>query len=205
MSGADNQRSRLTVRLIREALLRLLEQQDFERITVSAICEEAEINRSTFYRYFDNQFQLLDAIERELIEELEAHGTEASYLDSSDEARRLVYETQIDFFRCIEARMDLYRVLVTRVHPNIFEKSHAMRAEAMMRALEPAFGHSCAAYVADYVTAGGQKAVAAWIRKGRERETPEEMADIILGMVYGSLGQAVVPRGEASENPPKAG
>lgn len=199
MSEVSNQRSRLTVRLIREALLRLLEQEDFERITVSAICEEAEINRSTFYRYFDNQFQLLDAIEHELIEELEAHATEASYLDPSDEARRLVCETQVDFFRCIEARIDLYRVLVTRVHPNIFEKSHAMRADAMMRALEPAFGHSRAAYVADYVTAGGQKVVAAWIRKGRDRETPEEMADIILGMVYGSLGQADVLRGEASD------
>lgn len=189
VSEASNQRSRLTVRLIREALLRLLEREDFDRITVSAICEEAEINRSTFYRYFDNQFQLLEAIERELIDELESHGTEASYLDTSDEARRLVYETQVDFFRCIEARMDLYRVLVTRVHPNIFEKSHAMRAEAMMRALEPALGRARAAYVSDYVTAGGQKVVAAWIRKGRDRETPEEMADAILDMVYGSLGQ----------------
>lgn len=187
MERTGNQRSRLTIRLIREAFLRLLERMDFDQVTVSAICDEAEINRSTFYRYFDNQYQLLDSIEGELIAELESHGTETSYLDPSPEARRTVRETQIDFFRCIEARMDLYRVLVTRVHPNIFEKSHALRATATRSALESALGASLAGYAADFITAGGQKVVTAWICKGRNRETPEEMADILVDMVDGLL------------------
>lgn len=190
MEGIGNQRSRLTVRLIREAFLRLLERMDFDRVTVSAICEEAEINRSTFYRYFDNQYQLLESIESELIAELESHGTETSYLDPSPEARRTVRDTQIDFFKCIEARIELYRILVTRVRPNIFEKSHALRTDATKKALEADLGEPRAAYAAEFITAGGQKVVSSWICKGRNREAPEEMSEILLSMIYGLLDLA---------------
>lgn len=187
MTSPTNQRSRLTVRLIREAFLRLLEYVDFDQITVSAICEEAEINRSTFYRYFDNQYQLLESIESELIAELESHGTEMSYLDPSPKARQAVRDTQLDFFRCIEARMDLYRILVTRVHPNIFEKSHALRTAATKKALAADLGEARASYVAEFIIAGGQKVVSSWICKERNRERPEEMTQMLLDMIYGML------------------
>lgn len=47
---------------IGEALVRLLQKQSFEKLSVKDICEEAGINRSTFYNYFDDKHQLLDAV-----------------------------------------------------------------------------------------------------------------------------------------------
>ena len=182
-----NQRTRLTIRLIQEAFLRLLERGGFEQVTVSAICAEAQINRSTFYRYYDNQFQLLEIIENELIDELESHGTETNYLDSSFEARQIVRNTQIDFFRCIESKINLYRTLVERVHPNIFEKTHLLRKTATARALSPELGETMSEYAADFIIAGGQKLVVSWILKGRGRETPEEITDVLLNMLYGTI------------------
>lgn len=42
-----------------KALLSLLEQKPFEYITISEICEEAGVNRSTFYLHYENTSDLL--------------------------------------------------------------------------------------------------------------------------------------------------
>ena len=42
-----------------KALLSLLEKKPFEYITISEICEKAEVNRSTFYLHYENTADLL--------------------------------------------------------------------------------------------------------------------------------------------------
>lgn len=43
-----------------EAFLRLLEEKDFEQITVKEICKTAGVNRSTFYLHYENMNDLLE-------------------------------------------------------------------------------------------------------------------------------------------------
>ena len=38
-----------------DALIKLMKTQDFDTINVNSICREADIGRTTFYRYFDNK------------------------------------------------------------------------------------------------------------------------------------------------------
>ena len=38
-----------------DALIKLMKTQDFDTINVNSICKEADIGRTTFYRYFDNK------------------------------------------------------------------------------------------------------------------------------------------------------
>lgn len=45
-----------------EALIALLRTHTMEQISVKMICNEAGINRSTFYNYFDDKYQLCDAV-----------------------------------------------------------------------------------------------------------------------------------------------
>ena len=42
-----------------KALLSLLEKKPFEYITISEICEDAGVNRSTFYLHYENTADLL--------------------------------------------------------------------------------------------------------------------------------------------------
>jgi len=44
---------------IHEALLKLLGRRSFARITVNALCEEAQISRRTFYMHFNDKYDLL--------------------------------------------------------------------------------------------------------------------------------------------------
>lgn len=38
-----------------DGLIKLMQTQDFDAINVNAVCKEADIGRTTFYRYFDNK------------------------------------------------------------------------------------------------------------------------------------------------------
>lgn len=183
MADGMNQRTRLTLQLIREAFLRLLKRGGFESATVTAICKEAQINRTTFYRYYDNQYQLLEELEEELISEMEAHGSDYLLVDGTPESMEKARKTLVDFFECIDSRIELYRVLTEHVHPNIFEKSRILRMNATIDALSERIGVSRANYVANFTIAGGQSVVASWISKDRDRESPEEISDVLLDLV----------------------
>jgi len=53
-----------TALLMDEAILLLLEEKDFEFITIKDICKKAGVNRSTFYLHYQNTYELLvEAIE----------------------------------------------------------------------------------------------------------------------------------------------
>ena len=49
-----------TVRDFQNALLTLLETNSFDHLTVDQICNEALLHRSSFYRYFNDKYDLLE-------------------------------------------------------------------------------------------------------------------------------------------------
>ena len=51
-----------------EALITLLEKKDFEYITIKEICDTAGVNRSTFYRHYENTSDLLKETTRYIID-----------------------------------------------------------------------------------------------------------------------------------------
>lgn len=63
-------RIKYTKKVIKDNLLVLLKTQSLERITVSTLCEKAEINRATFYRHYNDCYDVIDEIEREMLNEL---------------------------------------------------------------------------------------------------------------------------------------
>jgi AcrR family transcriptional regulator len=57
--NAEDPRVKRTHKLLWEALRTLLEERSFEQIGVTNICEEAMINRTTFYKHFESKYDLL--------------------------------------------------------------------------------------------------------------------------------------------------
>lgn len=48
-----------THRALKKALYKLLQKQDFDKITVNDLCEEALVSRASFYQNFEDKYQLL--------------------------------------------------------------------------------------------------------------------------------------------------
>lgn len=66
----DNQRVKLTRRLLKETLVRLLETQKIESISVTALCREAGINRTTFYYHYGCPADVLRELEMETLDDI---------------------------------------------------------------------------------------------------------------------------------------
>ena len=62
----------MTKRLLKDALLELMEHQDLVSITVTAVCEKADIHRSTFYKYYTDTVSLLTEIEQDFLDRIPA-------------------------------------------------------------------------------------------------------------------------------------
>ena len=57
-------RIRRTRGLLQDALKRLLEEKDFDKITIQDIAEAATLNRATFYAHYPDKFALLEELTR---------------------------------------------------------------------------------------------------------------------------------------------
>src|SRR5579864_9232724 len=60
-------RARRTRKLLRDALLELIEERGFDAITVGEIAERAMVSRAAFYRYYQDKYDLVEKIFEETI------------------------------------------------------------------------------------------------------------------------------------------
>lgn len=70
MNNTENQRVRLTKRLLKESLSKLMEQKNISKISISELCTEAGINRTTFYNHYGSQYEVLEEIGYDLINKI---------------------------------------------------------------------------------------------------------------------------------------
>ena len=66
-----DRRTLYTKMVIKDALLELMKEYSFDKITVTAICKTAEITRTTFYLHFNDLTAVVDEL---LVEALELEG-----------------------------------------------------------------------------------------------------------------------------------
>jgi AcrR family transcriptional regulator len=64
-------RVRFTQKILRDSLVTLMKEKSILNISIKDICEKAGISRSTFYTYYNNQYDLLRQMEKETVIEME--------------------------------------------------------------------------------------------------------------------------------------
>ena len=67
----ENQRVKLTKKLLKQSLLNIMDKKPVGSISVIELCEKAEINRSTFYNHYGCPNEVLYDIECDFVEDLE--------------------------------------------------------------------------------------------------------------------------------------
>ena len=78
-------RIRRTHKLLFDALTSLLTEKSFDDIRISDICDKAMIHRTTFYKHFEDKYQLLDFLLRQLIQDFEEKSSQYTPGDNSKE------------------------------------------------------------------------------------------------------------------------
>ena len=95
---------------IKQAFLTCLSQKDFTGITVADITREAEINRSTFYRYFEDKYVLRDTVIDEKIQFFLSHMA-ADFLDIDLSSDRSYFQELSHAITEIHNEKDIFLLL----------------------------------------------------------------------------------------------
>ena len=70
-SSCEDRRITRSKKALRDAIVALMEERDFDDITVNDLCERADLNRGTFYNHFRDKDDLLATLENEVIADLD--------------------------------------------------------------------------------------------------------------------------------------
>ncbi|HMB24143.1 MAG TPA: TetR/AcrR family transcriptional regulator, partial [Anaerolineales bacterium] len=101
-----NLRVRRTQKLLREALIDLIEERGFESLTVGEITERAMVSRAAFYRNYQDKYDLVEQIFAEAMQALLNAVSKPETAHSS--------EIWVRFFEHISEYDRLYRALLGR-------------------------------------------------------------------------------------------
>lgn len=103
----ESRRVLMTKRLMKEALLELLEQKELVNISVTEICKLADVHRSTFYTYYSDQAELLRDLEQDCLDLVLLPSPDLSQLDEE----QLLAETTA-FFESVKRNERAFRILL---------------------------------------------------------------------------------------------
>ncbi len=172
MEKKEDRRTAMSKRMLKDSLTEMLKKKDIYHISIRELCEKADVNRSTFYKYYGSQFDLFADMEKDLLvfladvirdheaDTVKAIETACGYLEKNLEFARLILNNNVD--------------------PAFPQKVFSMEAvkKAVMMKHRGSGGENELDYLYNYMTYGAYRIVCLWLNK-EERESPHEIAGIL--------------------------
>lgn len=174
---AGNLRVRRTQKLLRDALIELIEERNFEALTIGELTERAMVSRAAFYRNYQDKYDLVEQIFEEAMSDL---------LNAVGElGREHPAEVWVKFFEHIAEYDRLYRALLGKKGSPWFVR----KMRASLTDLIKESGHSphkqtasdrhihlfSDELVPDLVSTMFVEAITWWLEQGKP-STPREIA-----------------------------
>ena len=159
MAVKNNRRAQMTRLLLRTALIELMQKKPFNEITIKEICEQADLNRTTFYLHYTDQFALLADVENEVYQKtLETLKNVKPAADAPG-----IIET---FLRYIKNNASLFRILFFDAGSEGFRSRFIQN---MLQSLRVNIPLSCAAgeepYILCFLMQGSVHMIMEWIKR----------------------------------------
>lgn len=171
----ENQRIRLSKQLLRESLTGLLCTKSIHKISVREICDRAQINRTTFYKYYGSPYDLLQDMEREVLSQIDKYLCSVNVPDNNS----LPQLTQILIF--INNNLDLCRILLNNnIGPEFPAKLIGLPRirQILTLQLQSKYSENELEYMFNFVVSGSFEIIVSWINK-QNREPPEQIAELL--------------------------
>ncbi len=188
ISKKIDRRKQYTRMVLKDSLLQLLKEKQFSAITVKEICETADINRSTFYAHYADQYELLEKIEKELIDDLNLYLS--SYDFKEKDEMLLMTEKIIEYF---STKKDEVQILLNTNGNSSFLLKVMEVAQYYITKRWKEFeriDEEMSEFLSLFIVSGSVQVMKLWLNEGMEK-TPKEMAlfinDLINHGVYGII------------------
>lgn len=173
-----------TRRAIHNAMTRLLTLKPIEEITVTELADAAEINRKTFYNYYNSVYMVAEEMEDEIVERFE------ETLRSID-FETLLKDPQTTFntlARIIASDLDFYETILTNRNQVYFLQKIVTSLKERIMALyfdRNSCDFELQEYMLEYIISGLVSVYQKWFESGRKADLGELSKYISMLAVYG--------------------
>ena len=169
----------MTKQLLRAALTELLEKKPLTSISIRELCEQADLNRTTFYLHYTDQTDLLRDIEKEVMEQ-----TKAAMQDIHTD-RNTAGLIKV-FLAYVKNNDRIFRLLLCREDSEHFRREFVTELRSVMTPNLPEYGTARQTeYVLSFLMYGSLYVIIEWIRSGYT-ESPEEIAALLYRLCEGA-------------------
>jgi AcrR family transcriptional regulator len=166
--------------VIKEALLKLLNENTLEGITIKEICSEADINRATFYRHYKDIYDLFEQIEKEIIDEVYPDKSEIIFGQS---LLYIIYENQGFYKEFFSKHLD--SPVIIKVVEELYSEIRSLAEK------DKNFSPKEFKYTFDYFLYGIIGILKEWVEKGCN-ESVEELYQIIVSISNRQFNQIFI-------------
>ena len=177
----ENQRIRISKTMLKDALIDILRDKSIEKVTITELCAKAQVNRTTFYKYYGSQYDLLMDIEADLFHELER----VLLLEQNRDM-----ETLVAIVHCLDQNQDTWKVLINSMGDQAFTQrlfSLPIIQTFFRQRTKAELTPAQEAYVYVFFCQGSYAILRRWLNR-ENHEPPEEIARLIMLLANQVLG-----------------
>lgn len=164
--------------------MKLLKEKPISSITIKELCAEADINRSTFYAHYSDQYDLLHQIEEEIIQEMNDTLTKYNY--NKDEEALIMTVKLLEY---VAENRDICQTLFSENGDISFQKrvmqigqEHTIKNWMDEHKMDEQISE----YLSLFAISGSIHVIEKWLKDGMDK-TPQEMAEIIVKLTNKGL------------------
>ncbi len=173
----ESRRTTMTKNLLKESLLELLKTKSLQKITIKEICENADINRSTFYLHYSDQYALCDEIENDSVVKINECLAQVSMQNNK-------VEGLTDFLYYMKSNSELYKILM---RPDFNNSFRVRFSEVAVKRLAELDYHNNISqedkdYIFRFIFMGVLGMLEKWVKDDFDK-SPEDVAAFILAFM----------------------
>ncbi|MDD4773956.1 MAG: TetR/AcrR family transcriptional regulator [Eubacteriales bacterium] len=174
-----DQRIRLTQSLLKNALVQLMQQQHISKISIRALCDVAGINRSTFYSHYSDQYDLLDKVEQEALDNV------SMYLSKQDldEQHPISVQMLTKVLDYVKDNIELFKALLSENCDYAFQKDLVELAQLLSMQQNQSLDAKTTDYLKTFCLSGTISMLQKWLHDGTV-ESPSQIAEFIIQLIY---------------------
>ncbi|MEA5078693.1 MAG: TetR-like C-terminal domain-containing protein [Anaerolineaceae bacterium] len=187
INSKEDRRIRITKLAIKESLVELMQTNPISKISVKMICDAADINRSTFYAHYQDQYDLLTKIEKEVITDIKEHVLPISFIEQSVTALSM-FTQMLEY---VKANAPLFKVLLSGNGDASFQNELMyLGQEKLIEELsdENQLDPRVMKYLELYAISGVESIVYKWVTDGCIDETDKLSEMIFTLLLTGARG-----------------
>lgn len=177
----DSRRVKMTKMLLKDSLIEIMKTKSIHTISIKEICEGADVNRSTFYRHYDTQYDLYDDIIEDIACDL---GDIYNDHDVPDKTSVAFLTKVLEY---IEGNRETFLVILS-------DNGKISLGEAFIRFTSRFFeidgASEASLYVTQFIAAGLTSTLWTWLNKDNRR-SPRELALLLYSIIMNGMGRAI--------------